>query len=153
MNTLPPMDAAVKAVFEGYSPAAQAQLRALRRIIFDFAAADETIGPLEETLKWGQISYLTPVTRSGTTVRIDALPDDPDRLALYVNCRTTLVDTFRTLYGGTLEFEGHRCVKFSIQDQPQVDAIKHCIALTLTYHRHKHVQPVDVVPSPKRIDS
>ncbi len=151
MHTLPPMDAAVKAVFESYSPAAQARLQALRWIIFDVAAAEEAIGPLEETLKWGQISYLTPITKSGSTLRIDALDDD--RLALYVNCRTTLVDTFRTFYDDTLEFEGHRCVKFSMEDERQIDAIVHCIILTLTYHRHKHVQPVNVVPSPKRIDS
>ncbi len=149
MHTLPPMDAAVKAVFESYSPAAQARLQALRWIIFDVAAAEEAIGPLEETLKWGQISYLTPVTKSGTTVRIDALPDDPDRLALYVNCRTTLVDTFRTFYDDTLEFEGHRCVKFSMEDERQIDAIVHCITLTLTYHRHKRLPQVDLIPTPK----
>jgi hypothetical protein len=43
----------------------------LRRLIFFVAAQDEHIGGLEETLKWGVPAYLTSVSKSGTTIRID----------------------------------------------------------------------------------
>ena len=35
----------------------------LRQLIFETAAATEVVGELEETLKWGEPSYLTPKTK------------------------------------------------------------------------------------------
>src|SRR5262245_40711930 len=63
----------VQSVFKAYPPALRAKLMALREILFDTAAMTEGVGPLTETLKWGQPSYLTEETGSGTTVRIDRL--------------------------------------------------------------------------------
>lgn len=137
MDKLPPIMPTVQPVFDNYPSPIQEHLLTLRRHIFEVADVTEGVGELEETLKWGQISYLTPITKSGTTVRIDAAPDNPDQVALYVNCRTTLVDTFRTFYGTTLTFEGTRCFIGDINDPVQLEAIKHCVALALTYHLNK----------------
>jgi hypothetical protein len=62
---------AVEAAFDAYSKPVKAKLLALRRLIFDTAKATKGVGALEETLKWGQPSYLTPETKSGSTIRID----------------------------------------------------------------------------------
>jgi hypothetical protein len=51
-------DPAVDAVFSAYPKPVKAKLLALRRLIFDTAKATEGVGALEETLKWGQPSYL-----------------------------------------------------------------------------------------------
>ena len=63
---------AVEAAFGTYPEPVRTRLRALRRLIFDTASATKGVGALEETLKWGQPSYLTPQTKSGSTIRIDA---------------------------------------------------------------------------------
>ena len=75
-------DPAVAAVFEAYPAAMRRRLLALRALVFDVAAKTEGVGRLTETLKWGQPSYLTEQTKSGTTVRIDRLKN-ADGYALY----------------------------------------------------------------------
>ncbi len=132
---LPPdMPVEVRAAFARYAEPDQEQLLNLRDLIFAVAAETEGVGALEETLKWGQISYLTPRTKSGTTIRIDVAGDGSDQLALFVNCQTSLVGQYRALYGTVLAVEGNRCVRFNMSDQASIEALEHCIELALTYH-------------------
>lgn len=137
MQKTPFTNSDVIAVFEEYPPTAQYHLLYLRQLIFDVAKETEGVGKIEETLKWGQLSYLTPVTKSGSTIRIDASKTNPEQFAIYVNCQTTLVETFRSLYSDQLEFEGDRCIQFDSGANIPEEALKHCIALTLTYHLNK----------------
>lgn len=126
--------AAVQERFAGYPSADRRRLMAIRETILDVAAGTDGVGPIEETLKWGQPSYLTPATRSGTTLRIDAHPDGG--VAIYVHCQTDLVDTFRSRYPALI-YEGTRCVRLPA-DTPVPEAqLRHMIALTLTYHARK----------------
>ena len=71
---------------------------ALRKLILDTARATEGVGALEEALKWGQVSYLTSESKSGSTVRIDRVKSAEDQVAVYFHCQTNLVETFRELY-------------------------------------------------------
>ena len=61
---------AVDDVFQSYPRAARAKLGALRKLILATAARTQGVGEIEETLKWGQPSYLTK-SKSSTTIRID----------------------------------------------------------------------------------
>ena len=131
-----PMPKHVADVLADYPPEVQARLRWLRSLIYEVAAETDSVGPLEETLKWGQISYLTPTTKSGTTVRIDDLDDGTGRIGMFVHCQTTLVDTYRALYGDLFAYAGMRCLMVDTEASPQ-DALRHCIALALTYHQGK----------------
>ena len=131
-----PTDPAVAAVFDACPPPERRQLLALRRLILDTAGAIGA-GRIEETLKWGQPSYLTPETKSGTTVRIDRVRSAAGRVALYVHCQTGLVDRFRAHYGDVLSFEGNRAILMDAGKALPVDALRHCIAMALTYHRDK----------------
>ena len=108
----------------------------LRRLILDVASDNADIGDLEETLKWGEPSYLA---RGGSTVRIDWKASNPGRYAMYFNCNTKLVDTFRELYSDAFSYEGNRAIVFQENDAVPDDALKHCIALTLRYHTLKHL--------------
>ncbi|MCF8197453.1 MAG: hypothetical protein K9J42_01705 [Sulfuritalea sp.] len=56
---------------------------------------------------------------------------------MYFNCRTTLVEMFRTTFAGDFRFEGNRAIVFDIADTPPTDALGFCIAAALTYHRNK----------------
>lgn len=64
-------DLAVDTVFNAYPKPVKARLLALRRLIIDTARTTKGVGALQETLKWGQPSYLTAETKSGSTIRID----------------------------------------------------------------------------------
>ena len=134
----PPFDdPAVRAVFDAYPPKLRADLLALRALILDTAAKTDGVGPLVETLKWGQPSYLPARPRIGTTVRIDALKHRPDGYALFVHCQSRLADAFRQLYPGQFTFDGNRALLFTAGQPRPDDALTHCIALALTHHLRK----------------
>ena len=128
--------AAVAAVFATYPKRLRTRLEALRRLILDTARTTPGVGVLEETLKWGQPSYLTAETCSGSTIRIDQVKSEPGRYALYFHCQTDLVATFRELYP-ELSYGGNRCILLDESAAPPEQALRHCIALALTYHRRK----------------
>ena len=132
-----PQDAPVQAVFEAYPPAVRAALLDLRRLILETAAATPGVGPLTEALRWKQPSYLTDQSKSGTTIRIDVLKGSADGYALYVNCKTTLLESYRHFYPDAFRFEGQRAILFSAKAPPPDAALRHCIALALTYHQAK----------------
>jgi hypothetical protein len=126
-------DPAVKAVFAAYEPTMRARLMALRELIFA-AAESAKVGPLSETLKWGQPAYRPLKTQTGTTVRLDALRGAEGKYALFVPCSTTLIGSFREHYARSLVFEGNRAIIFALGAGVPEKALKHCIAMALTYH-------------------
>ena len=130
-------DPKVAAVFGAYAPDTRKRLMALRETIFEVAAATEGVGALTETLKWGQPSYLTGETGSGTTVRIDRLKGDGGGYAVYFHCQSGLVGQFRELYPETFAYEGERAIHFGARERIPVRELRHCIALALTHHLRK----------------
>ena len=60
----------VAAAYRSFPPAARRCLERIRALIFETAAALDGVGPITETLKWGEPAYLTERSRSGTTVRL-----------------------------------------------------------------------------------
>ena len=135
--TRPFTSAAVAHVFAAYPPLARQRLGALRELIFEVAASTDGVGEIEETLKWGEPAYVTAHSKSGSTIRIDRKKTGAPRYAMYFNCRTTLVDTFRTLFPGEFVFEGNRAIVFDERDSVPHDALGVCIAAALTYHLRK----------------
>ena len=131
-------DPAVDAVFRSYPKPVKARLLALRRLILDTAKATKGVGAVEETLKWGQPSYLTPETKSGSTIRIDQVKAEAEagQYAVYFHCQTNLVETFRELYP-ELSYGGNRCIFLNAEDKAPEAALRHCVALALTYHLGK----------------
>jgi hypothetical protein len=130
-------DPSVGAVFKAYPPALRSRLIALRQIIFETAQTTEGVGELQEALKWGQPSYLTLATKSGSTIRIDRIKSRDDQYAIYFHCQTDLVETFRELYPKQLTFAGNRCIVLNVADTLPEPALRHCIGLALTYHLRK----------------
>lgn len=130
-------DPVVEAVFNASPAPLRKRLLALRRMIFEVAATTEGVGELEETLKWGEPAYLTPASKSGSTIRMAPKKASNTQYALYFNCQTTLVDTFRTLFPTEFSYEGNRSIVFNTSTKVPVQALKFCIAMALTYHRNK----------------
>ncbi len=106
-------------------------------MIYATAAATEGVGPLEETLKWGQPSYLTAETGSGSTIRIDQVKNEPGRYAVYFHCQTNLVAMFRDIYPKEFHYGGNRCILLDVTQKIDENALGHCISLALTYHMRK----------------
>jgi hypothetical protein len=126
----------VDAVFDAYSNPAKAKLLALRRLILDTGRTTKGVGAVEEALKWGQPSYLTRETGSGSTVRIDRVKSEPDRVAVFFHCQTDLVETFRELYP-ELSYSGNRAILLDARKKLPEKELRHCVALALTYHLRK----------------
>ena len=110
----------------------------IRALIKRAAAETEGVGPLVESLKWGEPSFTPKKPRIGSSVRIQAR--DNGDVALMFICHTNLVEEFRTLYDGRLRFEGNRAIVLPSGEPVDEKAVRHCIALALTYHRRKRDQ-------------
>jgi len=132
----PPRDRAVANVLESYPKPIGAKLQALRKLILDTARTTDGVGPLDETLKWGQVSYLTSETGSGSTIRIDRVKSEENQVAVYFHCQTNLVETFRELYP-ELSYSGNRAILLDAGAPLPKAELGHCVALALTYHLKK----------------
>jgi len=127
---------AVAEVFDNYPKHMRKNLMFLRQLILDTASEIDGVGTVQETLKWGEPSY---VTKTGSTIRMDWKNSRPNQYAMYFHCKTKLVDTFKEVYRDKLKFEGNRAIVFAENDEIPVDELKFCIMLALTYHRRKHL--------------
>lgn len=125
-------NADLEQTFDGFDGAASAGLLELRALILDTAREDSRIGMIHETLKWGQPAYLTPETKSGTTVRIST--HKSACFALFVHCQTSVVSDYRAAFPAKDRFDGKRAILFD--DATQIDPMRHgwFIHRALTYH-------------------
>jgi Domain of unknown function (DU1801) len=129
-------DPAVAATFKAYPPLERRMLLELRQLILDTAKNTAGTGKLTEALRWGQPSYLTLETGSGSTIRLGTAKD-AGKIALYFHCQSGLIDTFRQLYEGQLTFAGKRCIMFDTAGELPAKIVTHCVALALTHHIRK----------------
>ena len=127
----------VEEVFANYPEVVRDKMQYLRQLVIETAEETQEISTLEETLKWGEPSF---VTKSGSTLRMDWKPKMPDQYAMCFQCTSRLVETFRRVYGDKFEYEGNRAIIFHINQKkiPEIE-LKECIKATLTYHKVKHL--------------
>lgn len=125
-----------KQVFDNYPKEVQAQMQLLRTLVLEVAENIQGLEKLEETLKWGEPAY---VTKHGSTLRMDWKAKNPDQYAMYFQCTSQLVPTFRFLYPEKLKFEGNRAVVFDLKEEIPEKEVKHCISMALQYHKLKHL--------------
>ncbi len=128
-------DPKVDAVFNNYPKSVKSRLLYLRELVFSVASEVEGLVELEETLKWGEPSYLT---KHGSTVRMDWKAKNPEQFALYFKCTSKLVPTFKEIYNDKFSFEGNRAIVFKLEAAIPEAELKHCILMALTYHKIKH---------------
>jgi len=129
-------DPEVTQLFERYPEQVKTNMYYLRQLILETAREIEDIEKIEETLKWGEPSYLT---KYGSTVRIDWKEKNPEKMAIYFKCTSKLVPTFKAVYGKTFLFEGNRAILFDLGNKIPETEFKHCISMALKYHKLKHL--------------
>lgn len=127
----------VEDVFSAYPIGIRSKLLEVRQLILDTAAKTDGVGEIEETLRWGQPSYLTPKTKSGSTIRIDTLKRDQTKFGVYFICTTNLVEKFTELYPTSFRFEDNRSIIFYENDKIPKKKLSKLISLALTYHLDK----------------
>ena len=131
------MPADVAAVFSTFPARVRARLLEVRGLIFETAADIEGIGPLTETLKWGEPAYLTEATGSGSTVRLGWFRSSERDCAVFFNCRTTLVDDFRSQFPDVFAFEKNRAILLHARKPLPSAPLSTCVRMALTYHRRR----------------
>ncbi len=131
----------VEIVFKNYPDSVKIKMYELREMIIETAKEIESISNLEETLKWGEPSYLT---KNGSTFRIDWKSKPPLQYAIYYQCSSRLISTFKMLFINTFEFEGNRAIIFQMNDKVPEEELKYCIKAALTYHKIKHLPTLGI---------
>ncbi|MGG8495595.1 DUF1801 domain-containing protein [Tenacibaculum sp. TC6] len=126
----------VIAVFNNYPDSVKQKMINLRNLIIETANEIDEITELEETLKWGEPSYITKI---GSTLRIDWKPKFPNQYAMYFQCNSRLIQTFKAIFNNSFTFEGKRAILFHLHEEVPVEKLKHCIKAALTYHTVKHL--------------
>jgi len=131
----------VELVFDNYPRVIRDKMFALRNLIIETAKGIDGIISLEETLKWGEPSYLT---KNGSTIRIDWKSKSPNQYSMYFQCSSRLVETFKIIFTNTFDFEGKRAIIFQIDNKIPTEKLQHCIKAALTYHNVKHLPTLGI---------
>ncbi|MBO0321967.1 DUF1801 domain-containing protein [Muricauda sp. CAU 1633] len=131
----------VEAIFKNYPDPVRKKLEALRELIIEVAQENKEINRMGETLKWGEPSY---VTKNGSTIRMDWKPKKPNQYALYFQCTSKLVPTFKMVYNDLFVFEGSRAIVFGMDDTVPTEELKNCIGAALMYHKVKHLPTLGI---------
>ena len=117
-------------------------MQILRELVQQTAKETEQVTKLEETLKWNEPSF---VTKIGSTLRMDWKEKTPHQYAMYFQCSSRLVETFRVVFDETFEFEGNRAVVFQIDQKLPIPELKECIRATLMYHKVKEKEWLGII--------
>ena len=104
----------------------------LRDLILQVAGETPEVGRLEETLKWGQPSFTTPDTRSGSTLRIGMTKAGD--VGLFAHCGTTIISDYAAAFPGLDRIDGKRGVLFADKAEIAPDRLRFLIRHGLTYH-------------------
>ena len=135
---LPFQTDAVTRAFADFPDKVRPGLLEVRHLIFEVAAT-ENVGPIDETLKWGQPAYLTSESKSGTTLRIGA--PKSGGYAVFVHCQTTIISDARAVFGDAFTYDGNRAVLFDAETEVAKTPLPLLIAQALTYHRRNEKGP------------
>ncbi len=119
--------------FDSYPSQVREKMLELRQILFD-VAKEKGIDSFVETLKWGEPAYLC---RTGSTIRIDWKSKTPDRLFIYLNCKTTLVETFKEVFPCEFEYYGNRALGLPLDLVRFPLELESCFVMAMRYHQIK----------------
>lgn len=107
----------------------------LRKLVLETAKELPEVEEIEETLKWGEPSF---VTKTGSTLRMDWKEKTPDQYQMYFKCTSRLVETFKVVFSNTFNYEKSRAIIFQLDQKIPKKELKQCIKATLTYHKVKN---------------
>lgn len=119
---------------DNYPEAARIRLMQVRQLVHQSARELSEVTRLEETLKWGEPSF---VTKHGSTLRMDWKPRAPDQISIYFKCTSRLIPTFKMALGDIFTYEKDRAILIKFDQTLPETELKQCFAATLRYHKVK----------------
>ena len=122
----------VLSIYENYDEKYKTILLKIREMIFEISEKMYGENSITEELKWNQPSY---ATKYGTPIRLDTF--DKDNVGIFFNCRTTLVENFKILFGDLFTYSKNRAVVLSVHEEIPADEIAACLEMALSYHKIK----------------
>lgn len=127
------MTLTVEQKLASFPDAVKARVEQIKALIFS-VAKEQQLGPVVESIKWGELSY---TTKTGSPIRMDWKQASQQQISVYFNCNTILVETFREIYGDSLTLVGKRELVLCLaQPLPEVQ-LRACFAMALNYHKLK----------------
>jgi len=126
-------DQSVKLFFNQQEPQFKTKLLFLRNLIYEVANKLDEVDNLIESLKWGEPSYVPSKRMIGSPIRINRIKDT-NQYAMFFNCQSNLVPTFKHIYSKTFNYGRNRSIIFDLTDKIPKKELSHCISLALTYH-------------------
>jgi len=120
--------------FKNYPDEIRPKLLGLRNLIIESANEIDSIDELEETIKWGEPSFLV---KKGSTIRIDWKAKNPEMYAIFFKCTSKIVPTIKELFEDTFNYENNRALWFQMDEVLPKKELKVCIKLALLYHSVK----------------
>ena len=127
-------DKSFESKLDTYKPNVKPSITKLIKLIEEVAEKEPSINKLEQTLKWGEPSF---ITSKGSTLRLDWKEKSPEIVSLYFKCTSLLVPTFKTVYGPKFNYENNRAIQLKLNDNWPEEELKVCIKATLLYHKVK----------------
>ena len=124
----------VSGKIQTYPKDVQVRLQELRVLILETAAKTEGVGKIEECLKWGEPSFLTSQSGSGTPIRIDWKVKDPERCYIYFHCQTKMISLIKELYPTDFIYHGNRALSLNLKSRLPKRKLVMCFEIALTYH-------------------
>ena len=131
MNAKDDLPDAVVEAFKRYPTSGQQVLLEVRERVLAIANSDPEIGELTETLRWGELSYLTKETGSGSMIRLAMTKSSEP--AVFFLCSTVLVDRFRQQYTHVFEFEKNRALILNRPIDEIGSELNECLKQALRY--------------------
>ena len=121
----------IQTAFDLPEPDVRHGLLALRQLIFDTAAALPQVGPLTEALRWGQPSYITEQSKTGTPIRLGV--PKIGGFALFVHCQSRVIPEYLAKFPAWDRIDGTRAVLF--ERPTDIEPLRHgwLIERALTY--------------------
>jgi len=123
-----------ESVFANYPDFVRDKMHFLRELVLETAKEMPDIENLEETLKWGEPSF---VNKNGSTLRMDWKNKTPNQYQMYFKCTSRLVKTFKLVFGKRFDYEKNRAIIFQLNQEIPREELKECIKATLMYHKVK----------------
>lgn len=114
------------------SPVMLDKMMEIRTWIYELSEADQQIGLIQECLKWGEPSFLTPITKSGSTIRMAKVDDTS--FALYFNCKTSIANEIAIEFP-EFNCDGKRALYFTTISKLPKTKMMTCLKKALLYHK------------------
>lgn len=104
------------------------------RGLFHDVASQAKVGPLDESLKWGQPAWRPRAPRTGSTLRMGWSAGRAQHLLLFVDCKTDLAARMRDLYPDLPDNDGRRQIALDLDRPLPEQAVSHLAQMTFCYH-------------------